>query len=57
MNLNFFLLQITQFDKNINLFCLVFMTFEFSFAVFFLQLTQDVYIVFICYIPHNLQDF
>ena len=57
MNLNFFLLQITQFDKNINLFCLVFMTFEFSFAVFFLQLTQDVYIVFICYIPYNLQDF
>ena len=57
MNLNFFLLQTTQFDKNINLFCLVFMTFEFSFAVFFLQLTQDVYIVFICYIPYNLQDF
>ena len=57
MNLNFFLLQTTQFDKNINLFCLVFMTFEFSFAVFFLQLTQDVYIVFMCYIPHNLQDF
>ena len=57
MNLNFFLLQTPQFDKNINLFCLVFMTFEFSFAVFFLQLTQDVYIVFICYIPYNLQDF
>ena len=32
--------QIAQFDKSINLFCLVFLTLELSFAVYFLQLTQ-----------------
>ena len=32
--------QIAQFDKIINLFCLVFLTLELSFAVYFLQLTQ-----------------
>ena len=33
--INFFLPQIAQFDKNINLFCLVFLMLEFSFAAFF----------------------
>ena len=32
--------QIAQFDKSINLFCLVFLTLELSLAVYFLQLTQ-----------------
>ena len=39
--------QIAQFDKSINLFCLVFLTLEFSLAWYFLQLTQQVSIVFI----------
>ena len=37
--------QIVQFDKSINLFCLVFLTLEFLFAVFFLQQIQDASIV------------
>ena len=38
---NYFLLpQKTQFDQSIDLFCLVFLTFEFSFGVYSLQLTQ-----------------
>ena len=41
----FFLPQAEEFDKNINLFCLVFTTLEFLFAVFDLQLTQYVSIV------------
>ena len=45
MKVDFFLPQITQFDIRINLFCLVFLTLEFSFAVYFLQLTQYVPIV------------
>ena len=40
MNLDFFLQQIAQLDKSIYLFCLVLLTIEFSFAVFFFQLTQ-----------------
>ena len=39
IKVDFYLLQIAQFDKCINLFCLVFLTLEFSFAVYFLQLT------------------
>ena len=35
----FFLPQRAQFGNCINLFCLVFLTFEFSFAIYFLQLT------------------
>ena len=35
MNLDFFLPQIAQFDKGINLFCFVLLTLEFSFTVFF----------------------
>ena len=31
-----FLPQIAQFDKSINLFCLVFLKLEFSFSVYFL---------------------
>ena len=46
MKVYFFLPQTAQFDKNINLFCLVFLTLEFSFAVFSLQLTEQVSIVF-----------
>ena len=55
--LNFFLPQAAQFDKFINIFCLVFGTLRFSFAVYFLQLTQYVSIVFIQYIPQKFQDF
>ena len=35
MEVDFFLQQIAQFDKSINLFCLVFLTLEFSFSVYF----------------------
>ena len=35
INLDFFLPQIAYFNKSINLFCLVFLTLGFSFAVFF----------------------
>ena len=35
MKLTFFFSQTANFDKSINLFCLVFLTLEFSFAVFF----------------------
>ena len=42
---DFFLHQTEQFDKSIDLFCLVFLIFEFSFSVYFLQLTQQVSIV------------
>ena len=34
--------QTVEFSKRVNLFCLAFLTNEFSFAVFFLQLTQYV---------------
>ena len=37
--------QTTQFDKSISLFYLVFLTLDFSLAVYFLQLTQYVSIV------------
>ena len=40
MNLDLSMPQIVQFDKRINLLCLVFLAVEFLFAVFFLQLTQ-----------------
>ena len=46
MNLDFFLLQIAQFDKN-NLFGLVILALE-LFAVFFLQLMQYVSIFLYC---------
>ena len=35
MKVDFFLPQIAQYYKSINLFCLVFLTLEFSLAVFF----------------------
>ena len=36
IKVDFFLPQTAQFDKNINLFCLAFLTLEISFVVFFL---------------------
>ena len=45
MKVDFFFPQIAQCDKSINLSCLVFLTLEFSFAVFFLQLRQYISIV------------
>ena len=45
IKVDFFLPQTEQFDKSIDLFCLVFLIFEFSFSVYFLQLTQQVSIV------------
>ena len=42
-----FLAQTARFDKSINLFSLVFLTLQFSFAVFFFQLTQYVSFFFI----------
>ena len=35
MKVNFLLPQTAQFDKSINLFCLVFLTLEFPLSVFF----------------------
>ena len=46
MNLEFFSPQIEQFFTGINLFCLVLLTLEFLFAVFFWQLKQYVSNVF-----------
>ena len=40
MKVDFLLPQIVQYVKSIDLFCLDFLTLEFSFAVFYLQLTQ-----------------
>ena len=40
IKVDFFLPQTAQFDKNIILFCLVFLTLEFSLAVYFLQLAH-----------------
>ena len=57
MNPDFFLSQTAQFDKSINMLCLVFLALVFLFAVFFLQLTQYVSIVFIQYIREHFQDF
>ena len=45
IKVDFFLLQAAQFDKSINLFCLIFLTLEFLFTVYFLTLTQQVSIV------------
>ena len=45
MKFGFFLPPTAQFDKSINLFWLVFPTLEFSFTVYFSQLTQSVSIV------------
>ena len=45
MKVIFFLPQTAQFDKSINPFCLVFLTFKFLFAVCLLQLTQYVSII------------
>ena len=45
MKVDFFLSQTAQFDKSIDLFSLVFLKLEFSFAVYFQQLTQYVPIV------------
>ena len=46
-NLDFYTPQTERFDTSINLFRLVLLKLEFLFAVFFLQLTQYVFIVFI----------
>ena len=45
MKVDFFLPQTAQFDKNIILLCLVYLTFEFSLAMFYLQPTQSAFIV------------
>ena len=42
---DFILPQAEQFDKSINLFCSVFLTFKFSLAVYFLQLTHSFLII------------
>ena len=42
---DFTLPQAEQFDKSINLFCSVFLTFKFSLAVYFLQLTHSFLII------------
>ena len=47
IKVHLFLPQIAQFDKSITLLYLVFMALEFLFAVYFLQLTQYVSLVFI----------
>ena len=44
INIDSFLPQIVELDKSINLFCLVFLTLEFSFTVFFLF----IYFLFFC---------
>ena len=50
----FFLPQIAQIDKSILIsFC---NTWIFASSIF-LQLTQNIFIVFICYIPQKFQDF
>ena len=46
--MDFFWPQTEQFDKSINLFCLVFLTFELSFPVYFLQLTR-----YVCFVTYN----
>ena len=45
IKVDLFLPQIVQFDKSINLFCLVFPTLKFKVSSIFLQLTQNVSIV------------
>ena len=52
-----FLRQTAQFDRNINLFCLVFPTFEFSLAVFFLQLAKKLFSLLLYYILHFTHTF
>ena len=47
MKVNFFFPQIVQLDKTINLFCLVFLTLEFSFTVFFYNLHNTFPLLFI----------
>ena len=49
----FFLLETAQFDKSINMFCLVLLTLEFTFAIFFLQLTQYNRFPLFLYITQN----
>ena len=53
MKLHFFLPQIAPFDTCIDLFYLVLLTQEFFFAVFFLQLTQYISVIFISFIPQH----
>ena len=48
IKVDFFWPQTEQFDKSINLFCLVFLTFELSFPVYFLQLTR-----YVCFVTYN----
>ena len=53
MNLDFFLPQITQFYESINLFCLILLTLEFLFPVFFTPDTIVFHSFFILYIAFS----
>ena len=53
MNLDFFLPQITQFYESINLFCLILLTLEFLFPVFFTPDTIIFHSFFILYIAFS----
>ena len=55
-NLDFPLAQIGQFDKSLNLICLVLSTIDFLFPVFFLQLMQYAPL-FLYSIFHNIFEF
>ena len=54
----FFLAQTAQFDKSINLFCLLFPTLQFSFSVFFLTTdTIGFHCFYIIYYTYDLEVF